>query len=74
MSRLDIDFAAASRRGPSLIGLALLLAGAAALALVSLELDDLDRQTVAAEGKLRSLARRGTPPAAGKAAVGATAP
>ena len=74
MSRLDIDFAATSRRGPSLIGLALLLAGAAALALVSLELDDLDRQTVAAEGKLRSLTRRGTPPAAGKAAVGATAP
>lgn len=58
MSQLDIDFAAAPRRGPSLAGLALLLAGAAAVALVSLELDDLDQQTAVAEARLKSLTRR----------------
>jgi Tfp pilus assembly protein PilN len=69
MSRLDIDFAAAPRRGPSLLGLALLLAGAAALTLVTLELDDLDQQTVAAEAKLKSLTR-GLASAAGAKSAG----
>ena len=69
MSALDIDFAAAPRRGPSLAGLALLLAGAAALTLVSLELDDLDQQTEVAEARLRSLARK-TAPATGASSAG----
>ena len=64
MSRLDIDFAAAPRRGPSLAGLALLLAGAAALTMVSLELDDLDQQTAVAEARLKGLTRRSTSTAA----------
>lgn len=72
MSLLDIDFAATTRRGPNLIGLALLLAGAAALALVALELDDLDQQTASAEARLKSLTRRAAPSATGKAAVAAT--
>lgn len=58
MSRLDIDFAAVPRRGPNFAGLALLLAGAAALAMVSLELDDLEEQTAVAEARLKSLTRR----------------
>ncbi|MFH1870755.1 MAG: PilN domain-containing protein [Pseudomonadota bacterium] len=72
MSMLDIDFAATSQRRPNLAALALLLAGAATLALVSLELDDLEQQTAAAETRLRSLTRRGPPAAAGKPAPGAT--
>lgn len=74
MSMLDIDFAATSQRRPNLAALALLLAGAATLALVSLELDDLEQQTAAAETRLRSLTWRGPPAAAGKSAPGATAP
>ncbi len=68
MSSLDIDFAADSRRGPSPAGLALLLAGAIVLALVSLEMEDIDQQTAAAESRLRSLTRRGAAPASDKAA------
>ena len=60
MSRLDIDFAAPPRRGPSLVGLALLLAGATTLTLVWLDLDDLDQQTTVAEARLKSLTRRST--------------
>jgi hypothetical protein len=68
MSMLDIDFAAAPRRGPNLAGLALLLAGAAALTLVSLELDDLDQQTAVAEARLRSLTRKAAPGAGARSA------
>lgn len=74
MSMRDIDFAATSRRRPNLAALALLLAGATTLALVSLELDDLDQQTAAAETRLRSLTRRGPAAAAGKPTPGASAP
>lgn len=70
MSLLDIDFAAAPRRGPNLAGLALLVAGAAALALVSLELDDLDQQTAVAEARLKNLTRRSTSAAAKSAGAG----
>jgi Tfp pilus assembly protein PilN len=54
---LDIDFIAVPRRGTGLVGLLLLLAGAAALSLATLELDDLDQQTLAAEAKLKGLTR-----------------
>jgi Tfp pilus assembly protein PilN len=67
MSRLDIDFAAGSRRGTGLVSLALLLAGAAALTLTTLELDELDQQTVVAEAKLKNLTR-------GMASAAATKP
>jgi Tfp pilus assembly protein PilN len=68
MSLLDIDFAAAPRRGSSLLGLALLLVGAVALGLVWLDLDDLEQEVAAAETRLQSLTRRPPPTAAGKAA------
>ena len=64
MSRLDIDFAARPRRPTRVAGLALLLAGAAALSVVSLEIEDLEEQTTVAEARLKSLARRGASPAA----------
>lgn len=67
---LDIDFARDARRGSSPAGLALLLAGAAALTIVTLELDDLDQQTVAAEAKLKGLTR-GIASAAGAKSGGA---
>ena len=57
MSLLDIDFAVGPHRGTSLLSLALLLAGAAALTLTTLELDDLDQQVAAAEVKLKGLTR-----------------
>jgi Tfp pilus assembly protein PilN len=68
MSLLDIDFAAAPRRGSSLVGLVLLLLGAAALGLVWLDLDDLEQEVAAAETRLQSRTRRPSPTAAGKAA------
>ena len=58
MSRLDIDFAAKPHRGSHVAGLALLLAGAAALSVVSVEIDDLEQQTLVAEARLKSLTRR----------------
>lgn len=70
MNMLDIDFAAGSHRGSGLIGLALLLAGAAALTLTTLELDDLEQQTVVAEARLKSLTR-GMASAAGAKSAGA---
>ena len=68
---LDIDFARNARRGSSPAGLALLLAGAAALTLVTLELDDLDQQAVAAEAKLKSLTRGMASAPGAKSAVAA---
>lgn len=79
MSRLDIDFAAKPRRPTRVAGLALLLAGAAALSVVSLEIEDLEQQTTVAEARLKSLTRRGAALAAksaagpGKDAAGAAA-
>ena len=81
MSRLDIDFAAKPRRSSPVAGLALLLTGAAALSVVSVEIDDLEQQTLVAEARLQSLTRRGASLAArsapgagsGKDAAGAAA-
>ena len=71
MIRLDIDFAAGARRGPSLAGLALLLGGAAVLALATVELDDLEQQTASAEAKLKHMTRRGVAVAGKPTAAGA---
>lgn len=57
MSPLAIDFAAAPRRGVSLLGLVLLLAGAACLAAVALDLEETESQVATAEARLRNLTR-----------------
>ncbi len=57
MTALAIDFAAPARRGTSLLGLVLVLAGAISLAAVALDLEETESQLAAAEARLRSLSR-----------------
>ncbi|MRD72974.1 hypothetical protein GH865_06870 [Rhodocyclus tenuis] len=57
MSALAIDFAARRTRAPSLIGFALLLAGAVCVAVVSLDIDDSEAELADATAHLRRLSR-----------------
>lgn len=57
MTALAIDFAAPARRGTSLLGLVLVLAGAISVAAVALDLEETESRLAAAEARLRGLAR-----------------